>query len=312
MRVTQNMVSNQFLYDLTLLNQNMVNQENQISTGKSLNLPSDNPLGVNQVMATSNLISQSNIFATTISNGLSWMQTTSSVMTEISQSLQSIQSDLISALNTTNQTTNSREALSATVKQYAQQIYTLLNTQQGDQYIFGGATDSLAPSVSLTGSDVGFTMTSANVSTGLSGTIDFQVSQSINININVNAYSIMLDPLPSGTSTTATLQTTLQQIVGDIVSGTEGSMQGDLQNIQAAISNMTNLSTDLGARIQRMTAMQTQTSQYTMNLTNEKGVIEDANMAQVITQFNTDQIAYQAALKMGSQILLPTLVNYLP
>jgi flagellar hook-associated protein 3 FlgL len=64
--------------------------------------------------------------------------------------------------------------------------------------------------------------------------------------------------------------------------------------------------------MQRMTAIQTQMSQYTATLTNEKGVIEDANMAQVITQFNTDQISYQAALKMGSQILLPTLVSFLP
>ncbi len=310
MRVTQNMISQQFLYNLTNLNTNMINEETQVSTGKSLILPSDNPLGVNQDMMANNLISQSNIFSSTISNGLSWMQTTNTAMTEISQSLGSIQSDLLAALNTTNQTTESRQALSTTVQQYAQQIYTLLNTQQGDQYIFGGTTNTVPPVIASTLSEAGYTMTSLSV--GLSGSIDYQVAQGIEININVSAYSIMLSPLPSGTSTTATLQYTLQQIIGDIASGTESSMQGDLQNIEAAMGNMTNLTTGLGAGIQRMTALQTQTSQYTTNLTNEKGVIQDANMAQVITQFNTDQIAYQAALKMGSQILLPSLVSYLP
>ena len=310
MRVTQNMISQQFLYNLTNLNTNMINEETQVSTGRSLILPSDNPLGVNQDMMANNLISQSNIFSSTISNGLSWMQTTNTAMTEISQSLQSIQSDLIAALNTTNQTAESRQALSTTVQQYAQQIYTLLNTQQGNQYIFGGTTDTVPPVIASTLSEAGYTMTSLSV--GISGSVEYQVAQGIEININVDAYSIMLSPLPSGTSTTATLQYTLQQIIGDIASGTESSMQGDLQNIEAAMGNMTNLTTGLGARIQRMTALQTQTSQYTTNLTNEKGVIQDANMAQVITQFNTDQIAYQAALKMGSQILLPSLVSYLP
>jgi flagellar hook-associated protein 3 FlgL len=41
-------------------------------------------------------------------------------------------------------------------------------------------------------------------------------------------------------------------------------------------------------------------------------VIEDANEAKVITNFSTDQTVYEAALQMGAQILLPSLVNYLP
>ena len=306
-------MSQQFLYDITNLNTTMINQENQISTGKTLNLPSDNPLGVSQDMMTSNLISQSKLYTSTINEGLSWMQTTDSVMVEISQSLQSIQNELLTALNTPNQSKGGLQALSDTVQQYAQQVYSLLNTQQGGQYLFGGTTNSVPPVTSTSGIPtayaIGYTMSQ---SLGLSGSISYQVAQGVDISINVNAYSIMLDALPSGTSATATLQSTLQQVAQDIASGTSSNMGNDLQNIQAAMSNMTALTANLGARMQRMTALQTQMSQYTTNLTNEKGVIQDANMAQVITQFNTDQIAYQAALKMGSQILLPSLVSYLP
>ena len=310
MRVTQNMMSQQFLYDLTNLNTTMLNQENQISTGKTLNLPSDNPLGVSQDMQTSSLLAQSKLYTSTISQGLSWMQSTNSVMTEISQSLQSIQTDLLTALNTPNQSTEGLQALSKSVDQYAQQLYSLLNTQQGDQYLFGG-TSSNAPTTDSSSSSIGVTMVSSSTA-GISGSIDYQVAQGVEININVTAFSIMSATLTGGTSSTATLDSTLQQITNDISSGSESNMNNDLQNINAAMSNMTSITADLGARMQRMTALQTQMSQYTYVLNNQKGVIEDANMAQVITQFNTDQVSYQAALKMGSQILLPSLVSYLP
>ena len=303
-------MSQQFLYDLTNLNTTMLNQENQISTGKTLNLPSDNPLGVSQDMQTSNLLAQSKLFNNTISQGLSWMQSTNSVMTEISQSLQSIQTDLMTALNTPNQSKSGLQALSNTVEQYAKQIYNLLNTQQGDQYLFGG-TSSSAPTINSASSPIGVTMVNSSTA-GVSGSIDYQVTQGVDININVTAYSIMSATLTGGTSSTSTLDSTLQQVAQDISSGSNSRMNNDLQNINAAMSNMTSLTADLGARMQRMTAIQTQMSQYTYVLNNQKGVIEDANMAQVITQFNTDQISYQAALKMGSQVLLPSLVSYLP
>lgn len=307
MRITQNMMSQQFLYNITNLNTTMLNQENQISTGKTLNLPSDNPLGVSQDMQTSTLLSQSNVYTSTISQGLSWMQNTNSVMQEVSQSLQSIQTDVIQALNSPNQSQSGLQAMSSSVKEYAQQVFTLLNTQQGDQYLFGGTSGITAPVTTTTGG-VGYTLTST---AGLTGSIQYQVAQGVEISINVNAYSILATPL-SGSSSTATLQSTLQQVSQDIASGTSSNLSSDLQNLNAALGNVTNQTTDLGARMQRMTALQSQMSQYTTTLTNEKGVIEDANMAQVITQFNTDQISYQAALKMGSQILLPTLVSYLP
>ena len=309
MRVTQNMMSQQFLYDLTNLNTTMLNQENQISTGKTLNLPSDNPLGVSQDMMTSNLLSQTKLYTNTISQGLSWMQSTNSVMTEISQSLQSIQTDVMTALNTPNQSQAGKQALSASVQEYAQQIYTLLNTQQGDQYLFGGSASTTPPSITTTitsANDLGLTLSS---SVGLTGSLQYQVAQGVEISVNISAYDILATPL-SGSSNN--LQTTLQQVGIDIASGTETNLQSDLQSIQSAMNNVTSLTSDLGARMQRMTALQTQMSQYTNVLTNQKGVIEDANMAQVITQFNSDQISYQAALKMGSQILLPSLVSYLP
>jgi flagellar hook-associated protein 3 FlgL len=85
-----------------------------------------------------------------------------------------------------------------------------------------------------------------------------------------------------------------------------------LKNLQAGMSNVTNLNASLGATIQRVTALQNQMTQYATTMTNQKSTLEDANMAQVITQFSTDQTVYQSALKMGSEVLLPSLVSFLP
>ena len=129
------------------------------------------------------------------------------------------------------------------------------------------------------------------------------------IPVNVTASSLFLTT-PSGAS--SNLQQTLGNIVTDLQAGNTQGLQSDLADLSANLNNVVNANADLGTRINRLTALQNQMTQYSTTMTNQKGVIEDANMAKVITQFNTDQTVYTAALKMGAQILLPALVNFLP
>ncbi len=143
---------------------------------------------------------------------------------------------------------------------------------------------------------------------GADQNVAYQIAPGVSINVTVTAYSIF-ESTPTGA---VNLQTTLNNIVNHLESGDVTSLQGDLNDLNLNLTNVIDANADLGARIQRMTAAQNQMQQYQTNLTNLKGGIEGADMAQVMTQFSTDQVIYEAALQMGAQILLPSLVNYLP
>ncbi|MHB1627063.1 MAG: flagellin N-terminal helical domain-containing protein [Bacilli bacterium] len=294
MRITQTMMTQQFLNNITNDNQRMSQLEQELSTGKQLNSPSDNPLAVSQDMGIRAILAQTQGFQSTISAGLTWMNNTAGALQNIISGLQTIRTQTVEGLNGTSNTPAVQQALAKSVQQVTAGIYQTLDSQQGNRYLFGGAQTGAAPSAALSGAV---------------GALNYQVANNSMIQVNVTASSLFLTT-PTGAS--GNLQQTLGNIAADLQAGNTSGLQTDLADLSANLTNVVNANADLGTRINRLTSLQNQMAQYNTTMTNQKGVIEDANMAKVITQFNTDQTVYTAALKMGAQILLPALVNFLP
>jgi len=299
-RITPWMEQQQFLYNLENINTSMQNVQEQLSTGKVLNLPQDDPVAVSQDMDLAHEISEMGANLSTVSSGLSWMNATETALQGMLSQLQQIQSDLVAALNTPNQSAGGLAGYAATIRQLIQGVYQIADQKLGDRYLFGGQAWNVAPSSYIEGS--------ATMPSGADQNVAYQIAPGVSIDVTVTAYSIF-ESTPTGA---VNLQTTLSNIVNHLESGDVTSLQGDLNDLNLNLTNVIDANADLGARIQRMTAAQNQMQQYQTNLTNLKGGIEGADMAQVMTQFSTDQVIYEAALQMGAQILLPSLVNYLP
>ncbi|MCY0893419.1 MAG: flagellar hook-associated protein FlgL [Acidibacillus sp.] len=452
MRVTQNMLTNQFLYNLSNINSQIQKDQNEMSTGKTLNMPQDNPLAVSQDMAISANLAQANTYQSVISSSLTWMNNSSSTVQSMTQGLQNIQQNILEALNSPNMNEDNIQALAETTQQMISQVYNTLNTKQGNEYLFGGTLTQTKPSsyastTPITDSDIYVTPGTGTVSAGVSqvtpsqpiastfsdGTPPLlQVGQTYSLQINLNdiaggnnptfsgkvtllnaqGESIAQATLPTGTdmgteitltptsgtnsgtvgptitlggnifqassgttngsyeqtdsltlissgaqqvvsnevssgvtmptSLTAMqmfhqvpqgasqdLQATLANTLSDLQgmatvlsSNSQGAssatmatyrsnLQNDLSNLQANTNQMTNDNAQLGSWIQGIQAVQTQMTTFTNNLSNQQANLQDANMAQVITQYSTDQTVYQSALQMGAQVLLPTLIQYL-
>jgi len=301
MRITQNMLTQQFLYNITSDNSRMSSLENELSTGKSLNQPSDNPLAVSEDMSINSTVTQTTGFQNTISQGQTWMSNTSAAMSNLNTALQQIQQLVLTGVNGTNTDASAQSALAASAKQFVSDISQIMDSKEGTRYLFGGTAISTSPSSYMFGT--------STLAAGASANVSMLVAPGIEIPVNLSASSLMLN---TAVGATANLGATLTSIVNDLAAGSQSSLNIDLSNLSAGMTQVTNLESDLGSRQIRMTAVSNQMSQYATLVTNEKGTIEDANMASVITKFNTDQNVYQAALKLGSQILQQTLVSYLP
>ena len=313
LRITQNMLTSQFLYNITQINQTMQQDQQELSTGKSLNLPQDNPLAVSQDMSIKSALSQNTSYLSTISAGLTWMNNTTSAVQQLSNTLTNIQQAVISAINTPNQSQGGVNGFYQTVQQYVKGIAQILNTTQGTRYLLNGTNTNTAPAtISATGQ---LSIATTSTTSPQTNAISYQVAENVNVSINISSNDLMLSNIPTSSGGTTTLKDALNSIVSDLQTNSASSLQDlstQLQYLQAGMSNVTNLNADLGATIQRVTALQNQMTQYGTTMTNQKSTLEDANMAQVITQFTTDQTVYQSALKMGSEVLLPSLVSFLP
>ena len=102
MRITQTMMTQQFLNNITNDNQRMSQLEQELSTGKQLNSPSDNPLAVSQDMGIRAILAQTQGYQSTISAGLTWMNNTSGALQNIITGLQTIRTQVVEGISGTS------------------------------------------------------------------------------------------------------------------------------------------------------------------------------------------------------------------
>ena len=152
--------------------------ENELSTGKQINNPSDNPAGAATILQLNQTLSNRQAYSTNLS------QATTS-LSQVDTTLGSIEDLLTSAQSTASANVGSdvsasaRAGAAATIDSLTSEALTLGNTQLNGQYLFGGDTDNNTPFVQADGSIkyVGSTTT-------LSNTVDEGTELSYQVNAN--------------------------------------------------------------------------------------------------------------------------------
>jgi flagellar hook-associated protein 3 FlgL len=143
MRVTNNMLSTQFLsgYQTTL--SRMADIQEKVSASKNINKPSDNPVGAARNLKFTAAASINALFTQNANDAISWMTTSDSNLQTISTNMTSIRTAISSAISA-----NPVSSYDAIAKQVDQMIKTLVqsgNAKVGDRYVFGGQNDTTEP-----------------------------------------------------------------------------------------------------------------------------------------------------------------------
>ena len=110
---------------------------------------------------------------------------------------------------------------------------------------------------------------------------------------------------------------TLQGLITTLSSSTLSPAQissqigGALQQIDNAITNMSNVSASAGARINSITTSQGAAQTLQTNLTTSVSHLSDVDYAAAITQLNTEELSLQAAQSSYASIARLSLFNYI-
>src|SRR6266540_2971215 len=99
MRITNNMMSNQFLsgYQKTLSRMNDIQEK--VSASKNINRPSDDPVKAARSLQYSAALNTNTLFSQNISDAISWMTTSDSSMQTIVTTVTSIKTAVSSAIS---------------------------------------------------------------------------------------------------------------------------------------------------------------------------------------------------------------------
>lgn len=143
-RVTNKMLSNNYLRDMNTNLQNMQKIQQQMSTGKNFSKPSDDPFNVARSMQMNTAINANTQYNKNITNVINWMDTTDTALGQLGNVFQTIREKLVSAGNAAYGS-DERGKIKDEINQRIGQIGQILNTSFDGEYIFGGTRGSQKP-----------------------------------------------------------------------------------------------------------------------------------------------------------------------
>ena len=225
-RITPLMTTAQVLQNISSDQDQMATTEEQLSTGKTINQPSDNPYGASLAVQLNTDLSGLSDYNNNITDGTAWTQAAGTALNSVQSMVQRVQELVVQASNGTESPTDLASTADE-VSQLTASIKQAANTQYNGQYIFSGNRDGTAPYSAATG----------DTYQGNTGAVNREIGPNTSLQVNANISSL----LGSGSSANdGKLLDTLDQITSDLNGGTSADVT-DLSNNQ-----LTNLSNSLG------------------------------------------------------------------
>lgn len=290
MRVTESMVYDKTNSSLASDLAAMQTSQDQVSSGKKLNLPSDNPADVQSAIGLGDTLAQLNQYVRNISNATNTLSAMDTALSSAGNVIQRANELAIEGANGTLDASQ-LQAIGAEVSQLSESLATDANAKVGDRYIFSGFRVDTPPYQVTGPGQVGPYQGDHGVSIA-------RIGQDSTMQVSLagdTAFQPAIDAL-------AQLQTDLNN--GKVQQSTIGQISTALQAIVQAQATV-------GARENRLN--DASTSQQALITSNEAllSQLEDVNMPAAITELTQRQTTYQATLAVTARMMQTSLIDYL-
>lgn len=334
MRVTNKMLSLNFLGDMRTNLQNMQTLQQQLSSGKEIRKPSDNPFKANRAMQLHTDINANKQYNENINNAINWLDTTDTALGQAGNILQRVRELLVSAGNA-GYSANERKAVKDEINQKVGELAQVLNTNFDGKYVFGGSRGTTKPVEvenrdslgNLKNADLyyfkrggGKLGTSDNEYDMLSEKLPVEISQGVAMDYNVTATEILQFRNEKGEQINLSdlLKRIANHLDGNNDNGTASDPAAvnmltgtDLQQMTDSIANLLRIRSEVGAKQNRMDSAKDKNIEEDFNMTDLLSKTEDIDITQKTMEYATMQTVYTASLQTSSRVLQPTLLDFL-
>ncbi|GLH64273.1 flagellar hook-associated protein FlgL [Parageobacillus sp. G301] len=298
MRVTQFMLTQNMLRNLSQSYARLGKIQDQLATGKKIARPSDDPVVAIKGMAYRTNLTEVEQFKRNFSEAHNWIDTADSALNEATQVLQRIRELVVQASNDTYETSQ-RQHIASEIGELKDHLVSIANTQVAGKYIFNGS-DTLNPPVNLANS-------TNKVSTN-SEQVKIELLKGIEIPVNVDPTKIFTYSTTPGGG----LFSDIEALERDLQAGKTGQdLNKYLQYLDKHLSNILSERAELGARSNRIELMEARVDEQEVIAHRILSDNEDADIERVITDLKTQESVHRAALGVGARIIQPTLLDFL-
>jgi flagellar hook-associated protein 3 FlgL len=315
MRVTNKMLSDNFLTDMRTNLENMQKLQQQMTSGKEISKPSDDPAKVAKAMQLTTDINSNKQYNQNITDTSNWLDTTDTALGQAGNVVQNIRQLLVSAGNAAYGSSE-LQSIKDEINQRVDELTQILNTNYNGKYIFGGTNTTKKPVQTTTDASGNSTIaynldpSDPNNLSKINSKMNVEISQGVTMAYNVTAGDVLNFTNESGNA--CDLNSIMQNITNHLNSSNTSQLTGqDLQDITDTMNNILKVRSQVGAKQNRMENASSKNSDETNNMTTILSKTEDIDITEKTMQYATLQTVYTASLQTSARVIQPSLLDYL-
>jgi flagellar hook-associated protein 3 FlgL len=285
-----------FLSDLQGNYRSLAESQRQVSTGKRILTPSDDPVGVSIGLGLRRDMSATDTWSRNIDDSMTWLDTTDSAL---GQALEIVQRGRELAVQGGNGTLSdaSRQLIASEVAGLRGQFVEVGNSSLGGRFIFGGTATDAQPF------DPAAAAAATPINTGL---VNREVSPGAVLSVNITADRLQTPPAGA-----PDIFQTLQDLSDALQTNDTAGISTALDRLDVHQDNISALRGEGAAKINRLELTQSRFQAQSIAMGDQRSKIEDVDMAEAITNLTMRESVYKAALATGARVIQPTLVDFL-
>lgn len=298
-RITQRLMVERSLTAMQTGMNRLARSQEQLSTGRQINRPSDSPTGTNSAMRLREQMAADAQYARNASDGLAWLGRTDNTLTTMVDSAQRARELILQGASSGSLGPQAKQALAAEMDQIRESMLSFANTQHLGRPLFGGTTaEKVAYEKDPVTGDITF-----KPAVGTK-----QVGRTVGDGVEVPVSTLGPNAFSNGTED---LFSVLKSATQNLTAATPTALETDLTNLDAIMDKMLTALADVGTRTGRVEKAQTTAQNAELDMTAMLSEVENVDIAKAIVDLQMQEVAYQAALGATARVIQPSLLDFL-
>ena len=305
-RITNNMMSRSVLSDLNDIATKQAQTRREMSSGKAITKPSDDPFAAGRAISLRGELAGIKQHERNVEEAQGWMTVTSTALSQITDMAQTAR-ELVVQGSTDTLPQDSRNAIADQIDQLIAGMKQEANATYDGRYVLGGNRTNVRPYDS-TENKTDPSVPANDTYAGDTANQLREIGPSVTMVVNVHGDEV----LGGAPGATGNMLGAMRDIATHLRAGDTAKLgSDDLNAIQGQIDNLLSVQARVGAGMNRLDTASGRLQEIEESTMSMLSNTEDADMAETLVNFSTQQAVYQSALNAGARIVQSSLLDFL-
>lgn len=288
MRITNSMMINNMLRNMSANLNRLDKYQSQLATGRKIRVPSDDPVGASRSLRARTDLARNQQYAKNVDDAMSWLDMTESSLTELNSVLQRAKEITVQGANGPL-ADEDRQKVAQELEQLKQHVLQVGNNKYADRYIFAGTKTTAEP------------FASDGTYNGNDGAIEYNIGPANSIKVNITGNDVDI--------------TGIYNLLNTVQQGLEGddsvNLSAQLGELEKKLDNVLEQRAAVGARANRAELVKNRLADDDITFNQLLANVEDVDIAAVSIKISEARFVYEASLLSASRIIQPSLADFL-